>query len=146
MYLLIVAAMMALASGVIPLGRILSEGSVVEVRAFGLKDALTGEVLAYTTHVGILMGLAALLPLVTIFLFKKRLLQIRLCVVELVLLLGSVVLEVGLLLRSRAAAGAGNFAFTAADVFPLVALILTWLALRAIFKDQILVKSLDRIR
>ena len=36
--------------------------------------------------------------------------------------------------------------FRIAIIFPLVALILDYLALRAIFKDETLVRSLDRIR
>ncbi len=138
--------MMALASGVVPLARILSEGREVEVLAFGLRDTVTGEVLARTDHISTLMGIAALLAFVVIFLYKRRMLQLRLCVVEIVLLLGSLGLEIGYLIKSRAAAGPANFTFTVADVFPLIALIITWLAIRAIFKDEILVKSLDRIR
>jgi hypothetical protein len=33
-----------------------------------------------------------------------------------------------------------------AIIFPVIAIILDYLALRAIFKDEMLVKSLDRIR
>ena len=36
--------------------------------------------------------------------------------------------------------------FRIAIIFPIVALILDYLALRAIFKDETLVRSLDRIR
>ena len=40
---------------------------------------------------GVVLALACVLPFITIFLFKRRLLQIRLCVVEIVLLIGFVV-------------------------------------------------------
>jgi hypothetical protein len=36
--------------------------------------------------------------------------------------------------------------FHIAIIFPLIALVLDYLALRAIFRDEMLVKSLDRIR
>ena len=60
--------------------------------AFGLKTA-GGEVVQSTVYMGVLLALACALPLVTIFLFRRRLLQIRLCVVEMVLLLGSLAME-----------------------------------------------------
>ena len=60
--------------------------------AFALKDA-GGEVLQPAVYLGILLSAAALLPLVTVFLYRRRLLQIRLCVAEMVLLVGSAVME-----------------------------------------------------
>ena len=60
--------------------------------AFGLKTA-EGELVQSTVYMGVLLALACALPLVTVFLFRRRLLQIRLCVVEMVLLLGSLVME-----------------------------------------------------
>ncbi len=46
-----------------------------------------------TVYLGILFVLSALLPLLTIFLYRRRLLQIRLCVVEMVFLVGTVIME-----------------------------------------------------
>ena len=99
--------------------------------------------------VGIVMALAAAVPLVNIFLFKRRMLQIRLCAVELVLLLGSVAfIGIYYYLSTRMVSQAEfhTQGFRIAAVFPLVALVLDYLAMRAIFKDELLVKSLDRIR
>ena len=98
---------------------------------------------------GIVVALAAIIPLVNVFLFKNRLLQIRLCAVELVLLVGSAIfMAIYYFLSNRMFA---QLEFSAhgmklAILFPLVALILDYLALRAIFRDEMLVKSLDRIR
>lgn len=103
-----------------------------------------------TLYLGILLALAAALPLVTIFLYRRRLLQIRLCVAEMVLLAGAVVME-GCLLFSDAAVFSPGMAFHTqgfkpAIALPLVALLFAFLAARAIFHDELLVRSADRIR
>lgn len=102
-----------------------------------------------TLYLCILVSLATLLPFVTIFLFRHRMLQIRLCVVELVLLAGCVIME-GLYcyLAYRSVA---ELAFSAVSVkvwaiLPLAAILFVMLALRAIFRDEMLIRSLDRIR
>jgi cell shape-determining protein MreD len=98
---------------------------------------------------GIIVALATIIPFFTIVLFKNRMLQIRLCAVELVLLLGSqVFMAIYYYLGNRMFS---QFEYHAqgihiAIIFPLVAIILDYLALRAIFRDEMLVRSLDRIR
>lgn len=106
---------------------------------------------ALPPYLGILLAAAAVLPFATIFLYKRRLLQIRLCAVELVLLLGVLVMETIYFFRLKAlfadAAATASFAapqLTAA--FPLAALFFVWLASRAIFRDEMLVRAADRIR
>ena len=91
LYLLIIAALMAvtLFSG---LAWFAGDAGEFGLYAFGLKTA-EGELVQSTVYMGVLLALACALPLVTIFLFRRRLLQIRLCVVEMVLLLGSLVME-----------------------------------------------------
>ena len=102
-----------------------------------------------TLYLGILLALAAALPLVTIFLYRRRLLQIRLCVAEMVLLAGAVVMEgVYYFLSGRLFAGMAfhTQGFRPAIALPLVALLFAFLAARAIFHDELLVRSADRIR
>ena len=97
----------------------------------------------------ILLSLAALLPFVTIFLFKRRMVQIRLCVIELVLLLGGAVMTgIYCYLAYRVVSG---LPFGAVSVkpwvgMPLLAMILVFLAVKAIFRDELLIRSLNRIR
>lgn len=83
LYLLIIAALMAvtLFSG---LAWFAGDAASSGFTPFGLKTA-GGEVVQSTVYMGVLLALACALPLVTIFLFRRRLLQIRLCVVEMVL-------------------------------------------------------------
>lgn len=145
LHLLLVAILMAILCFV-PYAEFLREGELCELYAWGIKT--TGEnpvMVVPTPYMGILVALSALLPLVAIFLFRKRLLQIRLCVVQMILLAG-VQIYIGIYLYRAWSAVADKLVFSIVDIFPLIAIIFTWLAYRGIIRDEALVKSLDRIR
>ena len=147
LYLLIIAALMAvtLFSG---LAWFAGDAGEFGLYAFGLKTA-EGELVQSTVYMGVLLALACALPLVTIFLFKRRLVQIRLCAVELVLLVGAgAMMGIYFYLCNRYFADSEFYSHTLkiSLVFPLVCLVFDLLALRAIFRDEKLVRSLDRIR
>ena len=147
LYLLIIAALMAvtLFSG---LAWFAGDAGEFGLYAFGLKTA-EGELVQSTVYMGVLLALACALPLVTVFLFRRRLLQIRLCVVEMVLLLGSLVMEGVYYFLSWRVFSALTFhtqGFKPAIVLPLVCLLFAYLAARAIFRDELLVRAADRIR
>ena len=78
LYLLAVAALMTTAVFT-PLAYFAAGSEEYLLYAFSLKSAET----SYSTlYMGVIVALAAILPFVTIFLFKNRMLQIRLCAVE----------------------------------------------------------------
>ena len=91
LYLLIVTALMAVTLFA-PLAWFAGDAGEFGLYAFALKTA-EGEAVQPAVYMGALLALACALPLVTIFLFRRRMLQIRLCVVEIVLLLGCVAME-----------------------------------------------------
>ncbi len=115
--------------------------------AFSLQT-LDGTAVQSTVYMGLLLVASCLLPLVTIFLYRRRMLQIRLCVVEMVLLLGSVVMEgIYYYLCSRAFADVECLkGLKPAIALPLVSLFFMYLAVRAIFRDELMVRAADRIR
>ncbi len=83
--------------------------------------------------------------LVTIFLFKKRLLQARLCIINIFLMLGYyAVLAVYIFFACKQLGVSWSIDIWAA--MPLVGVILTFMAMRAIAKDEALVRAADRIR
>ena len=144
LYLFAAAALMVTAL-LTPLAYFAAGADEYTLRAFSLSGSGMTQ---STIYMGIVMALAAV-PLVNIFFFKRRMLQIRLCAVELVLLLGSVAfIGIYYYLSTRMVSQAEfhTQGFRIAAVFPLVSLVLDYLAMRAIFKDELLVKSLDRIR
>ena len=89
LYMLIVTALMAVTLFA-PLAWFAGEAGEFGLYAFSLKTA-AGEAVQPTVYMGVVLALACVLPFITIFLFKRRLLQLRLCVVEMVLLVGSAV-------------------------------------------------------
>ncbi len=93
---------------------------------------------------GILIVVSALLGIVTIFLYKKRILQKRLGVYNIIILFGLM----GLLyyLPNYTIEDVVDVSYLLPSTFPLISIILTVLANRGIAKDENLVRSLDRIR
>ena len=92
-----------------------------------------------------LLGATIVLEIITVFRYKKRRLQKRLCTAQIVLLLLTAGVT-ALYLKSFGEEGFGPVALSVTAALPLVAAILTLLARRGIVKDDKLVRSLDRIR
>lgn len=92
----------------------------------------------------VLLLIIALLALVTIFLFKKRMLQIRLTIFSSILLIGYYVIFV--VFVTTMLADDASFTPSWLVCLPFVALILNWLAIRSIGADEALVKAYDRLR
>lgn len=147
LYLLVTAALMAMML-IFPLGRFLIEDQEAVLRAFGyILD--TGDKISGTVYMGVLIVAAMVISFVNIFLYKNRILQIRLCFVNVVLLLGAQIFVIYYIYHASASASAisdGMSNYSVVDIFPLVGLVLTWLANKGIIKDETLVRSLDRIR
>ncbi len=145
LYLLAAAALMTVMCFV-PFATFLHGGELFRQTVWGIvSDGESAVTVVNTLPMGILTALSALLPLVILFLYKKRGLQMRLCIVEVILLVGLIVYLVMFLLRSGSDLSDG-IAFSVVDLFPILAIILTLMAFNRILKDQLLVKSLDRIR
>lgn len=107
--------------------------------------ATCGDERAYTPWfaLAVLLVIPILLNALSIGLYKTRALQMRTLSLSMVLLVGYYAALVALVLLRK---GDSSFAPTVFTGFPLVCLILDYLAFRAILKDDILVKSLDRLR
>ena len=85
------------------------------------------------------------IALITLFSYKNRIKQIRLCVINMLFMLGYyIVLAINIWSACKQLNAEWHLQFAA--VLPLVCLILNYLAIGAIGKDEKLVKSLDRLR
>lgn len=93
----------------------------------------------------ILLSIIVLISFVCIFLFKKRILQMRLGVINIMLMLGYIGLNY-YYIKSFSSQLTGVISYNIIVVFPLISAVLTYLAIRAIGKDEALLRSLDRIR
>ena len=147
LYLVVITSLMAITLFAPIATFTVATGDVYTLSAFELSN---GQLSQSTIWMGILLVLATVLPLVTIFLFKNRQLQLRLCGAEVVLLIGAIVF-VGIYYWLSGAnalenVGVEHRSFGWAAIMPLLSLVMVFLAARSIFKDEVLVRSLDRIR
>ena len=145
LYLLLATAMMSLTL-FLPLATILNGGNELVLKAFTLSS-IEGIEGTLPVYLGAFLAVTTALLLVIIFLYKKRMVQIRLCVSAIVLLLGSAAL-IGLYCYRLCDILSGDLVFTLefASLMPVVAIIPVALAIRCIARDEALVRSLDRIR
>ena len=132
LYLFVVSALMAVTLFV-PLAWFAGDAGEFRLCAFALRE-VGGQAVQPTLYMGVLLAVACALPLVTLFLFRRRLLQFRLCVAEAVLLVGAAVMEgVYYFLSWRVFSG---LTFHLQGVYvsialPVVCLVFVWLAARA---------------
>lgn len=115
-----------------------------ELYVFNAQGISNAETLVFNgLPILIFIGLIALLHMAIIFMYKKRIRQIRVAVFTIVLLLGLF----GIFFYFTYAGFEGaKVAFKIPVAFPLIAIILDYLAIRAIGKDEALIRSLNRIR
>lgn len=102
-----------------------------------------GEILFNGLPILLFTGLIVLLHVVVVFLYKKRILQIRILVFTIILLLG---LFGMFFYFTYTGFDDASVAFKVPVAFPVVAVVLDWLAIRAIGKDEALIRSLNRLR
>lgn len=148
LYLLGASLLMAFAF-FLPLGIFTTEAGEAVFKSYELVGA-DGVVEKIPSYLMFLTALAMALPLYIIFRYKNRLHQIRFCVVEMVLLVGVLIIEGLYCYRLYSLFDEAYEAFAIEIrwpiICPVVALLLTWLAMRAIFHDEMLVRAADRIR
>lgn len=92
-----------------------------------------------------LLVLSTVIALATIFLYKNRILQMRLTIFNSIVLIGFYIsfLAFYFALKSELSA---SFRINWTLCLPLIAIIFNYLAIRAIGKDEVLVKAADRLR
>ncbi|WP_143310738.1 DUF4293 domain-containing protein [Chitinophaga vietnamensis] len=92
-----------------------------------------------------------LLALGCIFLYKRRKLQFRLTVFNILFAIGALVLQYSIVQQTANKLNSGGVTITSAtylpaSFLPVALIILLFLAARGIYKDEKLIKSLDRLR
>ncbi len=113
--------------------------------------ASVGKMALGVSNCVIYAGISVIIPLmaiVSIFMFKKRILQMRLCSYNIILMIFQILSMVGYFYFATTIQETEEYTKQILLVFalPLVNIILTYLAIRAIGKDEALVRSLDRLR
>ena len=145
---LLIAEMLIAALFFVPFAEIAGkEGSHYrfDINGIFVLGVPTPETILGSLPLVILWALSMILILVTIFVFKNRILQMRICAINIFLMLSlsGLIYYYG---WSGAKILTGVYSFNIYLVFPLIAAVLIYLAKRAINKDELLVRSIDRIR
>ncbi len=107
----------------------------------------TGENIFSTITMNIILWLGALLSFITIFLFKNRIVQMRITTYTIIILLGFYLLLI--YYRFMAVPSIEKIISSKmeiASLFPVIGAILIYMANRAIKKDEEKVRSMDRFR
>ncbi|NOY37403.1 MAG: DUF4293 domain-containing protein [Chlorobi bacterium] len=111
----------------------------------GLVRFTDGERLMDIYPVLILLLLTLLISVISIFLYKNRVRQMRYSVFNMLLMLGLLILIGYYIFYAKNQLDA-RMIFKVPLIFPLLSILFTYLAFRNIRKDEILIKSVDRIR
>ena len=146
-YLLIVAAL-GFAMLFLPIANMQAGTELFTFDVFGLNAGAGPETqqVYRTWSLAVITIITAVLPFVTVFMYKKRMLQIRFCIFNAILLICFYALFAFFVWITYGKYSATHFGIEFALSFPLVNLILTYLAVRNIGADEALVRSLERIR
>lgn len=141
-YLLIVAILSVIVMSN-PVGSFISaDNSIVEFTNLSLIDQSGVEDYKPWALFAILI-ISAIISLITIFLYRKRMLQIRLTLFNIILAIGYYVTLVTFVFMLK---GESTFVPSWMVCLPFVGIVLDWLAIRAIGKDEMLVKAYERLR
>lgn len=141
-YLLIVAILMVVMMS-FPVGYFYTETSVSDMTNLAVM-APDGSVNYAPWALFAILMVVAIVALVTIFLYKKRMLQIRLTLFSSIVLIGYYVTLATFVWGTLKDCGSFTPAWTLC--LPLISIILNWLAIRAIGRDEMLVKAYERLR
>lgn len=141
-YLLLVTALLV-ASMCLPVGSFIgANGAAYVFKPLGVE---INEAFSSTWGLFGILLLSAVVAFATIFLFKNRMLQIRMSIFNSILLIGYYMAFLAFLFVLKRDLTA-SFQISWALCLPLVCIILNYLAIRAIGRDEVMVKAADRLR
>ncbi len=145
---LLIAEMLIGALFFVPFAKILGKEGLIyqfDMKGIYLAGSPKPEIIYGSLPLVILCVMSLIILLITILKYKNRILQMRLSTLNIFLLIG-----IGGLIFyyvwSSAKLLQGSYSFNIYLVFPVIAAIFIYLAIRAIAKDELLVRSIDRIR
>ncbi len=147
-YLLAATVLMSLML-FLPLAEIAAEGTgIYQVLSKGwfITGGETAELAMATWPVFILALVLTLAPLINLFLYRSRKIQLRICIYSIILAFGLIGLIYYYFVVGFRQLDEPAYALRFPLVIPAIFIILIYLAFRGIRKDEILVRSLDRIR
>lgn len=141
---LLLATVAMLVATTAPLATFFFNGDRVVFEAMGIY--LNGNLNDSTWGLFAIGAISSIIGLLTIFLFKNRILQIRLSIFNIVLMVGFYLYFGFITFKLYPVDNLQFHKIGIGLIMPVIAIILTILAIRKIGADEILVRSLDRLR
>ena len=141
-YLLLVVGVL-IASMCLPLGHFTDPKEVVYT--LNSLEVSSGDVSQSAGGLFAILLLSAIVAVATIFLYKNRVLQIRMTIFNMILMVAFYLAFIIFYFIFKKALEA-SFCFNWVIGLPLAAMLLNYLATRAIRRDEVLVKAADRLR
>ncbi|KAA6349246.1 hypothetical protein EZS27_003357 [termite gut metagenome] len=135
-----------IASMCLPLGYFLNENEVVTYifKAVGIRDM--GNRFHPTWGLAVILLICIIIAFTTIFFYKRRILQIKMLIFNNILLIGYYIDIATFYFMAKGKPETSSFQISWALCFPMIAIILNYLAIRAIKRDEAMVRAADRLR
>lgn len=126
---------------------ILPSDEIVKFYSYGLKNISQGnELIRYTFPLIVLIIISFGISFSSIFLYKKRPVQLKLCVYNILLQLLIIGIITFYYFSIKHQLNWESNSLSLVIIFPVINIVLTFQAFRAIGRDEHLVKSYDRLR
>ncbi len=143
---LLLATCLCVLTACMPLAELVSSSTLYEFNSLGIYTIGEESSLVYSTFALLTLLIAtAMLSFGGIFLYKKRVLQMRLSSFSILLLIGFYICFV-LYATTLKETLTASIHYKFAIGIPMICIILEYLAIRGIAKDEALIRSLDRLR
>ncbi|WP_329905239.1 DUF4293 domain-containing protein [Porphyromonas pogonae] len=113
--------------------------------AIGIHNSASGQIVQSTWALFVLDAIIVLLSFVTIFLYKKRVLQIRISIFNILVIIGYIIYA-GIISYRFTQAIQGSFGIKFWLAIPIISIVSLYLAVRNIGADEALVRASNRLR
>ncbi|HOM62373.1 MAG TPA: DUF4293 domain-containing protein [Dysgonamonadaceae bacterium] len=143
LYLFLASGCMVLAI-ILPLITFAFGNQHISFEAMGFYQ--NGELVASTWGLFAIGAISAALSLLVIFLYNKRIVQIRLTIANIFVMIGFYLYFAFLMFMRNPEANLVFQKIGPGIIMPLISIIFSWLAIRKIGEDEVLIRSLDRLR
>ncbi|KAA6322419.1 hypothetical protein EZS27_028037 [termite gut metagenome] len=110
----------------------------------GIRDMGTG--FHSTWGLSVILLVCTLIAFITIFLYKRRILQTKMILFNNILLVGYYIDIITFYFMTKGNPETSSFQLSWTLCFPVIAMIINYLARRAIKRDEAMVKATDRLR
>ena len=130
----------------VPVAELVHEtGVILAFHLTGFYQTEAGTTVLISRQISIMLFgiLICALNLIALFMYKSRVLQLRLCIYNILLLAGLMGVIIFMLYTVE---NINSVSFSLPAVFPVVSMILHYLAFRGIRKDELMVQALSRLR